>query len=250
MTFDTFLLSEDEEAIFLGNLLGDGHIQKRGNSYRTKIQHSKSQEDYVLWKYEKLKRLCEGNRPPKSVATKQGQSNVLFYLRSGYYLEKYHNLFYDSYIWTPPQKKGGSPKFSGLRSFEGKPFLSEKLIEVSSPKVRYRKVIRQTLIEYLPRNPLVLAVWFLDDGSCRKDVFGGRIATQGFSKEEQHFLQSYLKEGFGIQTQLVLHSRLKDQYYISIPSKNGHFSRFVDLIKPIVAEIPSLNYKISNPRND
>nr|YP_009367458.1 putative LAGLIDADG homing endonuclease [Sarcinofilum mucosum]YP_009367481.1 putative LAGLIDADG homing endonuclease [Sarcinofilum mucosum]ARK14449.1 putative LAGLIDADG homing endonuclease [Sarcinofilum mucosum]ARK14451.1 putative LAGLIDADG homing endonuclease [Sarcinofilum mucosum] len=234
MALDTLILSKEEEAVFLGNLLGDGHIQKRGNSYRTKIQHSIHQKEYVLWKYEKLKRLCDKNHLPKAVTTKNStQENFLFYLNSGLYLEKYHSLFYKPYFW-----KAGAPDI-----VQNTP---------SSPqnKIRYQKVITQALIEALPRDPLLLAVWFLDDGSCRQDVFSGRIATQSFTLEEQHLLQDYLKQGFGINTQLVLHNRIKRQYYISIPSSKNQFANFVDLIKPVVEKIPDLKYKIKNPRND
>lgn len=225
MTLETFIMTTEEEAIFLGNLLGDGHLQKRGLSYRTKIQHSIHQKDYVLWKYEKLKRLCGKNHEPKLVTSKHHHQSFEFYLNSGSYLEKYHKLFYEPYFW-------------------------KSSLCVEEKKVRYRKVVNKTLIEFLPHNPLLLAVWFLDDGSCRKDVFSGRLATQGFSKEEQFLLQQYLKEGFGINTQLVLHNRIKNQYYISIPASKKQFSNFVDLIKPIVDEISSLKYKIENPRND
>jgi hypothetical protein len=55
----------------------------------------------------------------------------------------------------------------------------------------------------------LLAVWFLDDGSCRTDCFSGRFATQGFSKKsEQHLLKCYLEEVFKIRSQIVL-QRLK-----------------------------------------
>lgn len=227
-------LSKEEEAVFLGNLLGDGHIQKRGNSYRTKIQHTIQQKNYVLWKYEKLKRLCDKNHLPKLATQKNSDSsNFFFYLNSGLYLEKYHSLFYKPYLWEPLKTN-----------------LLKESLGLPKKKIKYRKQITQALIDALPRDPLLLAVWFLDDGSCRKDVFSGRLATQGFTKEEQHLLQDYLKQGFGIDTQLVIHSRIKKQYYITIPASRNQFANFVDLIKPIVDEIPDLKYKIKNPRND
>lgn len=228
-------LTDEELSVFLGNLLGDGHIQKRQNSYRSKISHGFQQKDYVFWKYEKLKRLCENNHPPKVVYSKTQNPQVLFYLQSGKYLEKYHQLFYQPYLWKASTLSAESSNFSGSRK------------RIFQEKIKYRKTITPTLIENLPKTSLLLAVWFLDDGSCRQDVFSGRIASQGFSKEEQHLLQDFLKSNFGIPTQMVIHSRLKKQYYISIPSKS--FPNLVNLIKPWVEEVPSLHYKI-NPRSE
>nr|YP_009367550.1 putative LAGLIDADG homing endonuclease [Pseudoneochloris marina]ARK14538.1 putative LAGLIDADG homing endonuclease [Pseudoneochloris marina] len=224
------LLTQFEEAVFLGHLLGDGHIQKRGQSFRSKISHSIKQKEYVEWKYEKLKRLCDQNHPPKLVINKKAnEQNYFFYLQSGKYLKKYHDLFYQPYLWTSS--------------------VEDKTANVVQ-KIKYRKTITPALIEALPSDPLLLAVWFLDDGSSRKDVFSGKLATQGFSKEEQFLLQMYLLKNFGIKTQLVLNSRQKKQYYLSIPSKGSHFSNFVKLISPFVNQIESMKYKISNPRND
>lgn len=252
-----FELTTDEAAIFLGNLLGDGHIQKRGLSFRTKIAHGLNQKDYLFWKYDQLKGLCTRNQSPKLVvkttrATKNGlilqreDQSYEFYLNSGNYLEKFHTLFYKPYIWKP-----------GLSS--QKPLCwatpNQSIEELKKgEKMKYKKVITEDLINYLVKslgeNPLLLAVWFLDDGSCRKDVFSGRLATQGFSKTELLLLQDYLLQTFDIRVQIVLHSRLKQQYYLSIPAKNNQFEKFVARIRPFVEQIPSLSYKIKDPRND
>lgn len=98
-----FCLTSDEEAILLGCLLGDGHIEKRGNSYRFKIRHCAKQQGYVDWKYEQLKRLC--NKKPKIVANGKDKaySAAYFNSRSGSYLKKYHELFYK--LTNPPNQK-------------------------------------------------------------------------------------------------------------------------------------------------
>ena len=236
-------LTAKEEAVFIGNLLGDGHVQKRGNSYRTQISHSDKQKEYLFWKYEQLKRVCTNHKPKLVTQTRTTKTveerSYLFYLDSGSYLKKYHDLFYQPYIWKPNTK-----------SIEWAPtnFKNDQLKE--GEKIRYKKVITQTLIELLDNNPLILAVWFLDNGSCPDEAFSGRLATQGFSKEEHHLLREYLKTTFDINTQIVLHSRVKQQYILSIPAKNNQFSNFVDIIKPIVDEVPTMAYKIKNPRND
>lgn len=219
-------LTKEEEAILLGNLLGDGHIQKRNNSYRTKIQHCIKQEDYVRWKYIKLKRLCFDYTFPKK--TKQNSINYYFFLKSGLYLKKYHDLFYQEYSWKSSNK--------------------EELTKNNKVKIRYKKTITKELIDFLPKDPLILAVWFMDDGHCRTDSFSGKLGTYAFSKDEQLILQDYLYSMFNIKTNIVLASRLKNQYYLSISGKNKNFENFVDLIKPFIDEVPSMSYKIKNPK--
>lgn len=222
---ENLFFNKTEEAIWFGHLLGDGHIQKRGQSYRTKIEHCYAQLDYVKWKYDKLKKFALNS--PKSIISKHDFKSSFFYLKSGAYLKKYHDLFYQPYIWK-----------------------SKKEIITTKEKIRYRKTVTEKLIQHLPNDPLLLAVWFMDDGSRRSDCFAGRLATQSFSKEEQHLLQDYLLSSFSIKTNIVLHKAITKSYYLSIPGKNKNFSNFIDLIKPFVEEVSCMHYKIQRPRND
>lgn len=215
----------EEEAIFYGHMLGDGTLQKRASSYRSRILHGAKQKEYVFWKYNKLKSLCEGTHSPKLRKDKRGNLSYSFYLKSGHYLEKYHQLFYQPYIWK-----------------------SNNQSQMVTNKIRYKKRISPELIEALPIDPLVLAVWYMDDGSRSSTAWSGQLSTLCFTKEEHWLLQDYLKL-FNINTSIVLHNKVKKQYVLYIPAKNNNFTDFVDLIKPIVQEIPSMTYKIK-PRND
>lgn len=218
--------NKTEEAIFMGHLLGDGHIQKRGKQgYRTRIQHCEAQESYVQWKYKQLERFAY--KKPHRLVSKQGAVNSVFYLESGMYLKKYHDLFYEPYIWIPKNKT-----------------------IFGQTKKRYRKKITETLIDSLPTDPVLLAVWFMDDGSRRPDCFSGKLATQGFSKEEHFLLQDFIATRFSIKTSIVLHSAVKKSYYLTIPAKNKNFLNFVDLVKPVIDQVPCMKYKIERPRND
>jgi len=54
-------ISEEQKAIIIGTLLGDGYIyQDKYGSCRLEIKHSESQKDYVFWFHEKLKNVCPG----------------------------------------------------------------------------------------------------------------------------------------------------------------------------------------------
>lgn len=222
---ENLCFDKTEEAVWFGHLLGDGHIQKRGQSYRAKIQHCYAQLDYVEWKYTQLKKFAFNS--PKSMISKQGFKSSFFYLKSGIYLKKYHDIFYQPYVWK-----------------------SKKEIITTKEKIRYRKTVTEKLIQHLPNNPLLLAVWFMDDGSKRSDCFSGRLATQSFSKEEQHLLQGYLLSSFSIKTNIVLHKAISKTYYLAIPAKNNNFSNFIDLVKPFVEKVSCMHYKIQRPRND
>lgn len=213
-----FILTSEEEAILLGCLLGDGHIEKRGNSYRFKIRHCAKHKEYVEWKYERLKRFCF--QKPKQISNGNKEKNYLavyFNSKSGRFLEKYHKLFYK-------EKK------------------------LSNQKVKYEKHISLELIEFLPTNSLLLAIWFLDDGHCRTDCQGGRIATDCFTKTEVGFLQNYLWQNYTIQTTIVnfnTNNNKKTCHYLSILGKKQNFERFINIIKPAVRDIQCIAYKLN-----
>jgi hypothetical protein len=209
-------MTEIEKALIMGTLLGDAHIQKRQNSYRLKIEHAINQKAYVLWKHKMLERFCTTTQPPKIVTSKKGFSTVVFYTTSGQWLKEIYHLFY--------KEKNG----------------------------RYVKTITPELIENLPLSSMLVAVFFMDDGSVRNDCYAGKLATQGFSLEENHLLCSYLKKwNSSVECVVVAHKVSKGQYYISIPAKS--FGKFVKEIEPIVLSIPDMVYKLNDqrkPRND
>jgi len=208
-------MTDVEKALIMGTLLGDAHIQKRGNSYRLKIEHGIDQASYVCWKHAKLQRFCQTTQKPKTVKSKKGYETVVFYTTSGTWLEEIYGLFYKE-----------------------------------TEKNKFVKTITPELIENLLMSPILLATFFMDDGSVRNDCYAGKLATQGFSKEENALLCSYLSK-WGIECEVVYHIKSKNQYYISIPAKT--FDNLVKEIEPIMNEIPSMNYKLNQqrkPRND
>jgi hypothetical protein len=206
-----------EKAILMGSLLGDGMLQKRGiSSFRYRASQGIKQEEYLNWKYGQLKRLCTTTQPPKKVTDKKGFVTVEFYSSSGNYLKEYFDLFY--------KESAGSLGKAGSS---------------------YVKKITGELIDELPMQPEVLAVWFMDDGSVRGDSYAANLATQCFSKKENQLLQGYLKK-WGINSSISRHTKLSDQYYLYIGS--GNFQKLVEIIEPIVKEVPSMEYKLNEAR--
>lgn len=212
-----------ELEMILGCLLGDSNIQKRNNSYRFRVSHTHKQEGYVNWKYDQLKRLSTRNQPPKKTKTvKDGQTyeGREFYLDSHYCYGELFNLFYQ--LQTVKNPKTG------------------KIVE------KYVKVITQEVIDILPIHPMVVAVWFMDDGSCRDDCFAGKIATQGFKKEESQLLCKYLEDCGIPGARVVSHTKASGQYYLTLPATSGTFGYLVDYVEPIVRQIPCMSYKLND----
>jgi hypothetical protein len=61
-------LNETQRELILASMLGDGHIDKRENSPIFIVNHAVNQKDYLFWKYDILKNLC--NVTPRYVTGK------------------------------------------------------------------------------------------------------------------------------------------------------------------------------------
>ena len=116
-----------EKALVIGSILGDGFLQKTGkNNARLRLEHSLKQEDYLLWKIRILDNYFQ-SKPQ--------------------YLERNNLKFGKSYQYVRAQSYSGS-EFGKL----SKSFYKDG-----------EKVIPKN-IQNLLKDPLSLAVWFMDDG--------------------------------------------------------------------------------------
>lgn len=90
-------------------------------------------------------------------------------------------------------------------------------------------------IPNLKLDPMMLAVWYMDDGSmCSKhNVY---LNTQQFSKEDQYKLLGFL-EKMGFEGTLN-----KDKEYYRIRFKSSSIPKLFGMIKEFI--IPSMKYKI------
>lgn len=203
-------LNNMERAILIGGLLGDEIIVKRGGSYRYRVQHSSKEDEYVYWKHKKLIKKCKRTQPPKRYPRKTKYETMEFYTDSGVNLKEIHDLFYKEL-----------------------------------PNGKYRKTITRETIDKLPVDPLVVAVWYMDDGSIRDDCYAGKIASQGFTQEENELLCEYLRK-FNIDCHVVRHTVESNQWYLTIPAHT--FGNLISVIEPIVREVPSMVYKLNELR--
>lgn len=223
-------LTMEELCIVCGMALGDATIVKRTsmkNSYRYRVLHSAKQLQYTQWLHKKLERLSNSiNRDP---AKSTNPKNYYFYLKANPWIEELFHLFYKPLISSQSAK------------------LVEKPVECTKPaQHNYRKGITQQLIDWLPVHPLLLAVWYMDDGTTRDDCFAGRLCTQGFEEPgELELLLKYLAK-YGIRGNITIHTVKSGQRGISIGAEQ--FGYLVKQTYPYFEEVPSLMYKMDLDR--
>lgn len=115
-------------------------------------------------------------------------------------------------------------------------FTTRQSGEISELYKRFYQGKKKVIPDNLYLDPLMLAVWYMDDGSkCGKDnVY---LNTQQFDLADQERCRSLLKQ-LEIETTLN-----KDKTYWRIRVKKYSMSKFFKLIYPHV--IPSMQYKLS-----
>ena len=75
-------LNDIQKDLIVGSLLGDGHIDKRENSPIFIVSHAENQKDYLYFKYEILKNIC--NKKPSFIkgGSKEIYSKIYKYQNS------------------------------------------------------------------------------------------------------------------------------------------------------------------------
>ena len=156
-------LSFEQEQILLGAILGDACVERNGKNCRVKFDQSLAQEQYLLWKYNKLSGFSTKVRTSKvfDSRTQKHYSHALFDTKSLGVFNHFYELFY----------------------------------------VAGRKVVPNNIVEVFT-SPIALATWFLDDGAKRTDCNALRIHTNCYPRAEQALLLEMLQVNFRIQARL------------------------------------------------
>lgn len=81
-------------------------------------------------------------------------------------------------------------------------------------------------------HPIVLAVWYGDDGFYYTDKRLIGLATQGFTREENELLAQWLNERWGIEANVDRHG---GKYYVLVLTERNS-QRFLDLTWRYIAE--------------
>jgi len=205
-------LSEKEKEILIGSILGDGNLRFAGRNREANfiVDHGEEQKTYVFWKYELMKRWVLTS--PKRV------------------VRVYHRD-------------------------RNRRTISWRFLTISHPeftnfyRIFYRKgkKIIPKVIKKLLNNPLTFAVWVMDDGTKSGKSFF--ISTQNFTRKDQESLLRCLKENFGIEGRINIHSYWEDKILYRIRVNSSSLGKLYKLIKPYI--LPQFRYKFPlYPRND
>jgi hypothetical protein len=155
------MLTNLQNQMFYGAILGDSHVELNGNSTRVRFDHSIKQRDYIEWKYQILTPYCTSLRFYK-----------VFYKRTQQYYEKVQ------------LNSKTLPIFNPFRNHF---------------YVRKKKRIPSNISDYL-NSALALAIWYCDDGGKKKDCKAYRLHTNCFSFYEVELLQGALKKNFALES--------------------------------------------------
>lgn len=99
-------LSEVQQQLILGCVLGDGYLRKKTNAH-LQITHSIKQKEYVDWKYQILKNLVI--TPPKVYRGNAGRVGYRFFTRSIPEFTVFYDRFYQNGTKTIPSDIKLSP---------------------------------------------------------------------------------------------------------------------------------------------
>ena len=101
-----------------------------------------------------------------------------------------------------------------------------------------KKIVPDNLDMYL--TPLSLAVWIMDDGNLNMNV-NMRIASMGFTEEENYKLQAYLKRCFDLRSK-VMGFKYKDKQYFQLTLNKENTQKLSNIIREHVVDC--MKYKI------
>lgn len=190
-----------QKEIVIGMILGDAFIQATGkNNARLRLEHSSKQKDYIFWKYNELKNMMQS--APKL-------------------LKRYNPIWKTTYHYYRCQSLS-SPEFGKLRRL----FYEDG-----------KKIIPEDIVSIL-KNPISLAVWYMDDGYLYQRDRSAYIYLSLFQDEEINRLRSALESNFSLKPTILV----KKQKYRCLYFNVDEAKKLISLIKPYI--IPSLQYKL------
>ena len=188
--------------VIIGSLLGDGHLEKRSKGIGTRliIEQTNQNVEYLMWlhKFFNNKGYCSSLKP--KIFKRIRKNNVI------YYGIKFNTYTFSSLNWLHET------------------FYSKNKI----------KVLPLSLLNYY-LNPMVLAIWFMDNGS--KLGSGFKLATNCFNLLELGELCKLLYNNLNLNCSLH-----KDKLSWTIYIKKSSAKDFAKLIEPYMLD--SMKYKL------
>ncbi len=156
------VLTQRQQEILIGTLLGDAHLERNGRYTRVRVDHYDRHKAYIFWFAREF---------------------------SPFSLQPRHIIERD--------KRNGKTYSRWHFSTKSLPVFDE----FRSAFYRNGRKIIPSLIDKMLTS-LSLAIWYMDDGFRRKDSKGFYLCTSSFTQEEHVRLQDVLLKIFDIQTSI------------------------------------------------
>lgn len=200
-------LSEMQTGLCIGTLLGDASMFVKTNGARgMQMCHCEKQKEYLEWKKEKLKPFFIAEKP------------------SSYQSHGYEN----------------SQMSYNYRSIVHQDFTNIYGVMYRNVSGKRKKYVTRRVLNML--NDIGLLVWFLDDGCITKDR-EARIATNGFSEQEQHTIKKWFFQKYGIDATISFNGNNKSYFLRFRVAETNKLLKIFDKFKDEIPEC--MLYKFS-----
>ena len=160
----TSKISSREEEILIGTILGDGHLRMLKTGARLEMMHSEKQKEYLVWKYEELKRFTLSG--PRLIHMHDSRNGKVY------------------------------------REWQYTGRVQEDITRLQNVFYKNKRKIIPKNINSILKSPLSLAVWFMDDGGRRNDSYGHFLNTLAFTDDEHELLLDCLRTNFSLECRL------------------------------------------------
>lgn len=198
-------LTEIQKDILIGSMLGDGNLalnpKNRSKNARLTIRRSIKDKDYLLWEAKEFTQFMTNNAVSEY----------------SYFDDRTQKIYKGISLIT-----------------RAAPALTNYFCQWYLDNV---KIVPKNII----LTPLILLIWFLDDGSAYYGKHGDvqfKLSTNGFSKEEVHFLRDKLVDRYSSKFSVN-----KNDHKFIITSYGDAAFNFIDEIDPILPECMSRKAK-------
>nr|ARV87639.1 LAGLIDADG homing endonuclease [Auxenochlorella protothecoides] len=243
------IITQRVHSIIFGSLLGDGHCRPTGN---LAFGFGPKNEEYARWLAKELESVRSTTPVAKRAYTDKRNMKIYeSYTFETYRLfHDYRRLFYVPHIESGEVDGIGNPYLvpTDLYKYQEGEEEFPHIIDSDGVRKKIYFVKRVPLSLKKKLDVLALAIWYMDDGGrsgggTKNCVF---ITLDGFTWEEGDFIQSVIKDNFGIDGRhnkagFSTRSRRR-QHRLTIPFKE--YPKFYELLYPIVSQIPSMMKKL------
>ena len=226
------LLSDEQNDILVGLLLGDAHLRTQNKGRTANLMYSQGGSGaigeahlkYLFRVYQLFKDWCTS--PPREIVRK---SNFEGAIHKTYKSHRFQTVGHASFsiLWdtfyklSPKTFKNNSLLLKELDKTTLKGKIKQDLSLCVPQDVFYRKTVPLNIGEMLSKRALTF--WYMDDGSIKDRNSGACLLnTQSFTLDECVLLCDALKNNFGLDAQIryknKLHNLFGHQIYISTKS--------------------------------